>query len=151
MGGRRGRQRPAAARARSRARRRRGAAAVRATCFPVYLNTLAGIRSIDRSYHELSRSLELQRWTVLRRVVLPGFLAGLRYSLTLAWLVLVVSEQINATSGVGELMADARQFFRTDLMFVCLFIYGCLGWLSDRFVRTLERRMLSWRREFGRP
>jgi sulfonate transport system permease protein len=126
-----------------------------ATCFPVYLNTLAGIRSVDRSYDELARSLELGRWTVVRRVVLPGampgFLAGLRYSLTLAWLVLVVCEQINATSGVGALMSDARQFFRTDVMFVCLVIYGCLGWLSDRLVRVLERRLLSWRREFIRP
>jgi sulfonate transport system permease protein len=126
-----------------------------ATCFPVYLNTLAGIRSVDRSYDELARSLDLGRWTVVRRVVLPGampgFLAGLRYSLTLAWLVLVISEQINATTGIGRLMADARQFFRTDVMVMCLVIYGCLGWLSDRLVRLLERRLLSWRLEFTRP
>jgi len=126
-----------------------------ATCFPVYLNTLAGVRSVDRSYEELARSLELGRWTVVRRVVLPGampgFLAGLRYSLTLAWLVLVISEQINATTGIGWLMTDARQFFRTDVMVMCLVIYGCLGWLSDRFVRMLERRLLPWRQEFTGP
>jgi sulfonate transport system permease protein len=126
-----------------------------ATCFPIYLNTLSGIRSVDRSYDELARSLDLSRRTVVRRIVLPGalpgFLVGLRYSLTLAWLVLVVSEQINATRGVGQLMSDARQFFRTDVMFVCLVIYGTLGWLSDRLVRTLERHALSWRREYTGP
>ncbi|TDW93449.1 sulfonate transport system permease protein [Kribbella pratensis] len=123
-----------------------------ATCFPVYLNTFAGIRSVDRSYDELARSLQLGRWTVVRRIVvpgsLPGFLVGLRYSLTLGWLVLVVSEQINASSGLGQLMTEARQFFRTDVMFVCLDSYGLLGWLSDRFVRTLERHLLAWRREY---
>jgi len=124
-----------------------------ATCFPVYLNTLAGIRAVDRAYDELARTLGLSRWTVVRRIVfpgaLPGFLAGLRFSLTLGWLVLVVSEQINATTGIGQLMTDARQFFRTDVMFVCLVVYGLLGWLSDRFVRTLERHMLSWRVEYA--
>ncbi|NIK61344.1 ABC transporter permease [Kribbella shirazensis] len=126
-----------------------------ATCFPVYLNTFAGIRSVDRSYDELARSLQLGRWTAVRRIVvpgaLPGLLVGLRYSLTLGWLVLVVSEQINASSGLGQLMTDARQFFRTDVMFVCLLVYGLLGWLSDRFVRLLERHLLSWRREYTRP
>ena len=124
-----------------------------ATCFPVYLNTLAGIRAVDRSYDELARTLGLGRWTVVRRIVfpgaLPGFLAGLRFSLTLGWLVLVVSEQINASTGIGQLMTEARQFFRTDVIFVCLVVYGLLGWLSDRFVRTLERRLLSWRREYA--
>jgi sulfonate transport system permease protein len=124
-----------------------------ATCFPVYLNTLGGIRAVDRAYQELAHALELGRWTVVRRVVfpgaLPGFLAGLRFSLTLGWLVLVVSEQINASSGIGQLMTDARQFFRTDVIFVCLVVYGLLGWLSDRFVRALERHLLSWRREYA--
>jgi sulfonate transport system permease protein len=126
-----------------------------ATCFPVYLNTLAGIRAVDRAYDELARTLGLGRWTVVRRIVfpgaLPGFLAGLRFSLTLGWLVLVVSEQINASSGIGSLMTNARQFFRTDVMFVCLAVYALLGWLSDRFVRALERHLLSWRREFAAP
>lgn len=123
-----------------------------ATCFPVYLNTLAAIRSVDRSYDELARSLQLGRWTVVRRIVvpgaLPGFLVGLRYALTLGWLVLVVSEQINASSGIGQLMTEARQFFRIDVIFVCLVVYGLLGWVSDRFVRFLEHHLLSWRREY---
>ena len=121
-----------------------------ATAFPVYLNTFAAIKAVDRSFAEMAQSLELRRNTMLRRVVLPGampgFLVGLRYSMTLAWLVLVVSEQINANSGLGYLMTEARSLFRVDLMAVCLVTYGCLGWASDFLVRGLERRALSWRR-----
>jgi sulfonate transport system permease protein len=126
-----------------------------ATTFPVYINTVAAIRGVDGTYRDLARTLRLTRTAVVRRVVLPGampgFLVGLRYSLTLGWLVLVVSEQINAADGIGHLMTDARQLYQTDVMVVCLFVYGFLGWSSDLFVRGLERVLLRWRREFRDP
>jgi len=121
-----------------------------ATAFPVYLNVFSAIKAVDRSFAELARSLDLGRGTTLRRVVIPGampgFLVGLRYSMTLAWLVLIVSEQINANSGLGHLMTEARAQFRVDVMAVVLVTYGCLGWLSDLIVRRLERFTLAWRR-----
>ncbi|WP_238438386.1 ABC transporter permease, partial [Frankia nepalensis] len=120
------------------------------TAFPVYINTFAAIRGVDARFMELARTVRLSRAAVIRRVVLPGalpgFLVGLRFALTVSWLVLVVSEQINASSGIGYLMDQARTFGQTDVIVVGLAVYGLLGLLSDALVRLLERHALAWRR-----
>ncbi|OHV35241.1 MULTISPECIES: ABC transporter permease [Pseudofrankia] len=120
------------------------------TAFPVYINTFAAIRGVDARYMELARTVRLSRAAVIRRVVLPGalpgFLVGLRFAFTVSWLVLVVSEQINASSGIGYLMDQARTFGQTDVIVVGLAVYGLLGLLSDGLVRLLERHALAWRR-----
>ena len=76
---------------------------------------------------------------------LPSWLVGLRFSLGIAWIVLVAAEQINATSGIGALMTNAQNLLQTDVILVGLLVYSALGLASDRLVRTLERRTLSWR------
>jgi sulfonate transport system permease protein len=76
-------------------------------------------------------------------------LVGLRYSLGVAWLILVISEQINATAGIGYLMTNAREFLRTDIIVVGLVVYSLLGLCTDALVRTLERHVLSWRVTFA--
>lgn len=123
------------------------------TAFPVYLNTFAAIRAVDEGLVEAARTLGLRRLGLIRHVILPGalpgFLIGLRYSLGIAWLVLVVSEQINASQGLGFLMNEAREYFQTDVLVVVLVIYGLLGLISDSLVRLLERTFLSWRRSFS--
>jgi len=121
--------------------------------FPVYLNTFGAIRGVDAKLVETGNVFGLGRWGLIRNVIvpgaLPGFLVGLRYALTISWLVLVISEQINDASGVGYLMNEARMAFRTDVIVVGLAIYGVLGLLSDTLVRFLERSLLSWRRGFS--
>jgi sulfonate transport system permease protein len=124
-----------------------------ATMYPVYLNTYAGIRGVDERLVESARVLGLARRGLVRDVVLPGalpnFFTGLRYSLGVAWLVLVISEQINATAGVGYLMANAREYLRTDIILVGLIVYSLLGLGADLLVRVLERHTLAWRRTFA--
>jgi len=123
-----------------------------ATAFPLYLNVYAGIRGVDQSLIEAGRTLGLGRWGLVRHVILPGALpnalVGLRYSLGIAWLALVFGEQINATAGVGYLMANAREFFQTDVIVVCLVVYAILGLAVDLVVRILERIFLAWRPSF---
>jgi len=82
---------------------------------------------------------------VILPAALPNFLTGLRYAIGVAWLSLVVGEQINADSGIGYLMMDARDFLRTDIIMVGLAIYALLGLASDQGVRTLERTAIAWR------
>lgn len=124
-----------------------------ATLFPVYINLHAGIRGIDHRLFELAQTASLSRWAVVRHVLLPGGLAGwlvgLRYSSGLAWLVLVVSEQVNAVSGLGYMMMDARQSFRTDIVVLGIVLYAALGLATDHIVRTLEAWLLSWRNKEG--
>jgi sulfonate transport system permease protein len=123
------------------------------TAFPLYLNVYAGIRNVDASLIEAGRTLNLSRSAMIRHIILPGALpsalVGLRYSLGIAWLALVFGEQINATAGIGYLMANAREFFQTDVIVVCLAVYAFLGLAVDFIVRTLERIFLSWRPAFS--
>ncbi|MFI7099130.1 ABC transporter permease [Streptomyces sp. NPDC050161] len=120
--------------------------------FHLYLNVYAGIRGVDAQLVEAGTSLGLSRWGLIRHVVLPGALpgamTGLRYSLATAWLALVFGEQVNADDGLGFLMNQAREFFRTDVIVVCLVVYAILGLLADFLVRTLERLLLQWRPTF---
>lgn len=123
------------------------------TAFPLYLNVYAGIRNEDSTLVEAGRTLGLSRMALIRHVVLPGALpnalVGLRYSLGIAWLALVFGEQINATAGIGYLIANAREFFQTDVIVVCLAVYALLGLAVDFTVRTLEKVLLSWRPAFS--
>jgi sulfonate transport system permease protein len=123
-----------------------------ATAFPVYVNTYAGIRGVEQKLVESARVLGLGRAALVRHVVLPGavpgFLVGLRFALTSAWLVMIIAEQLNATSGIGYLMNQAQAWYRTDIIVLGLLIYGLLGLAADALVRLLERRLLVWRRGF---
>jgi len=117
--------------------------------FPLYLNTFAGIRSIDRKFLEAAKTLHLNRRQRLRHVVIPGAvpqaLVGLRQSLGVAWLSLIVAETVSASSGLGYLINHAREFLQTDVIVVGLAVYSILGLLTDSVVRFLERRALAWR------
>ncbi|MET8779890.1 ABC transporter permease [Nocardia sp. NPDC050713] len=116
---------------------------------PVYINTHAHLRSVDARYVELAETVQLSRWGFIRRIALPGslpgFFIGLRLAVTISWLALVVVEQVNATSGIGYLMTQARTYGQIDVIVVGLVIYGLLGLFGDIAVRALERRTLAWR------
>jgi sulfonate transport system permease protein len=117
--------------------------------FPLYINVFHGIRGVDERLVEAARSCGLGRVGLIRKVVLPGalpqILVGLRQSLGIAWLSLVVAEQSATSSGIGYLINQATQFMRTDTVFVVLVVYALLGLGTDLLVRIVERRALSWR------
>ena len=118
--------------------------------FPLYFNTYAGIRDIDQRLVEAAKTCGLGQWQRLQHVVLPGALPslflGLRLAIGAAWLSLVVGEQVNAQTGIGFLMMEAREFSQTDVVVFGLLVYAVLGLLSDVLIRTAERRTLAWRR-----
>ncbi|MET8007836.1 ABC transporter permease subunit [Nonomuraea glycinis] len=118
--------------------------------FPLYLNVFHGIRSVDERFVESARSCGVQGFGLIRQVILPGalpqILVGLRQALGIGWLSLVVAEQTATTSGIGFLVTDAKEFLRTDVVFVVLVVYALLGLATDLFVRALERHALAWRR-----
>jgi sulfonate transport system permease protein len=120
--------------------------------FPVYLNLFNGIRGVDAKLIEAAQSFGLKGVDLIVHVVMPGalpsLLLGLRYALSIALLILVVAEQINATSGLGYLINNARDFMRTDIIVVCLIVYALLGLGADAIVRALERYALAWRPSF---
>ncbi len=120
--------------------------------FPVYVNTLHGVRSVDPQLIEMARSYGFDRGKLFRRVILPGALpsifVGLRFALGVMWLTLIVAETIAAQSGIGYMAMQARDFMQLDVVVLAILIYALLGKLADETARFLERRTLSWHPAF---
>ena len=116
--------------------------------FPIYINTFHGIRNVDPGLIEMGRTYGLSRWGLYTQVVLPGalssILVGLRFSLGLMWVILIVAETISAQAGIGYLTMNAREFLQTDIVLVGILLYALLGKLADLFARALERYWLRW-------
>lgn len=116
--------------------------------FPVYLNTFHGIRSIDPGLLEMGRVYGLRRRQIITHIILPGampsILVGIRFSLGLAWILLIVGEQIAADSGIGYMALNAREFMQTDVIILSILLYALLGKLSDSLARFLEAKLLPW-------
>ncbi|MDO5632737.1 MAG: ABC transporter permease subunit [Paracoccus sp. (in: a-proteobacteria)] len=120
--------------------------------FPIYVNTLLGIQSVDPQLIEMGRSYGLRRWVLFRRVILPGALpaifTGLRYALGIMWLTLIVAETISAQAGLGYMAMQAREFMQIDIVVLSILIYALLGKLADVLARWLEARSLGWHPSF---
>ena len=120
-----------------------------ATMFPMYLNTYAGVRNVDRKVIEAMRSFGLSGRRLIVEVVLPLALpqifTGLRFALGVSVLVLIAAEQINASAGLGYLLNSAQMYQQVDVILICIGIYAVLGLGADLIVRTLERVFLPWR------
>jgi sulfonate transport system permease protein len=118
--------------------------------FPLYINTVHGLRSVDPRLIELGRVHGLGTPALLRRIILPGalpsILIGVRYGLGLMWLGLIVAETISADSGIGYLAMNAREFLQTDVVLLSILLYAALGKLADAATRLLEYWLLPWRR-----
>ncbi len=117
--------------------------------FPLYLNTFSAIRQVDPKLFETAQVLGFSFWQRFRIIIAPSsapqVLVGLRQSLAIAWLTLIVAEQINADKGIGYLINNARDFLRIDIIIFGLTVYALLGIGTDAVVRALERRALRYR------
>ncbi|MEK4345776.1 ABC transporter permease [Paenibacillus sp. FSL P4-0184] len=117
--------------------------------FPLYINTFMGIRNVDNKLFEVSRVLGFSPYQRLRRLILPaalpGILLGLRLSLAVAWIGLVVAELIGSQSGIGFLINEAKQNSNTEVVFVGIIIFAIVGKLIDSLFRIIERKFLFWR------
>ena len=116
--------------------------------FPIYINTFHGIRSVDKGLIEMGRSYGLRGWSLYKEIILPGalpsILVGVRFSLGLMWVLLIVAETISAQAGIGYMTMNAREFLQTDIVLVGILLYAFLGKLADVLAKTLERYWLRW-------
>lgn len=116
--------------------------------FPVYINTLHGIRSVDNGLIEMGNVYGLRSASLFWKVVLPGalpsILVGLRYALGIMWLTLIVSETIATNSGIGFLAMNAREYMQTDIILLTILLYALFGKLADSIAKLLEKRFLQW-------
>jgi len=120
--------------------------------FPIYYNTFHGIRTVDRNLIEMGRVMGLSGTELVWHVILPGalpsILVGLRYALGIMWLTLIVAETIAASSGIGYMAMNAREFLITDVVVLAILVYAVLGKLADSLARGLESRALAWHPAF---
>ena len=120
--------------------------------FPIYLNTLHGIRTVDPQLIEMGRIYGMTDRELFRRVIFPGALpsifVGVRFALGIMWLTLIVAETIAASSGLGYMAMQAREFMQIDVVVLSILIYALLGKVADSASRVLERLTLSWHPAF---
>jgi sulfonate transport system permease protein len=122
--------------------------------FPIYINTLHGVRTVDPQLIEMATSYGMNARALFFHVILPSALpsifVGLRYALGIMWLTLIVAETIAAQSGIGYMAMQAREFMQTDVVVLAILIYALFGKLADIIARALERMSLSWHPAFSK-
>lgn len=122
--------------------------------WPILLNTVEGVRSIDPIKYETSSIFRISFRDKLTRIVLPGasqkILAGVRTSLALALILMVISEMVASTGGIGFHIVQAQRSFRILDMWAGILLLGILGYLLNLCLTVVERRILAWHRTANR-
>lgn len=116
--------------------------------YPILLNTVLGVKSVDPKLLEAASMLGCRGNAQFTRVVLPAALpsifTGLRLGLGLAWFVIVVGEMTGVPQGLGAVIMDGRTLSRTELVICGMIIIGIAGFISDLIVVAIGRRLLRW-------
>lgn len=116
--------------------------------WPVFLNTLEGVRRTDPHYLEVARVLEKDRWVLVTQVMLPSafpvIFTGLRIGMGIAWASVVGAELIAASSGIGYMILYAREVSQPDVVLVGVAAIGLTGLVIDTLLQKLESALLKW-------
>ncbi|RFU63267.1 aliphatic sulfonate ABC transporter permease SsuC [Bacillus sp. V59.32b] len=116
--------------------------------FPVYINTYHGIKSVDKGLIEMGKAYGLKGFSMFWTIIFPGalssILVGIRFSLGVMWMTLIVAETISAHSGIGYMAMNAREFMQMDVIVLSIVLYALFGKLSDVIARIIERKWLQW-------
>jgi ABC-type nitrate/sulfonate/bicarbonate transport system permease component len=126
------------------------AAIIFGVIWPVLVNSIDGARHVDGGYTETARAFRLPPAQRLTRVILPGaapkICAGLRLSLALALVMMIISEFAGSTNGIGNEMLTAQSTFDIPLMWQVIGLLGVLGIVLNALFAVAERRVLAWQR-----
>jgi len=116
--------------------------------YPILLNTMFGVRSIDPRLFEAAAMLGCSGAGMFRQIVLPASLPaifnGLRIAHGFAWILIVVGEMTGVPTGLGSVVMDGRTLSRTDLVITGMIVIGACGFITDRIIVAISNRLLSW-------
>jgi NitT/TauT family transport system permease protein len=119
--------------------------------FPAAINTTHGVRQLNVTLYKAARMMGADDRELLRRVVLPASLpsifTGIRLSMGIAWVLVVVAEILAVRSGLGYLLNDAYLFYRNDVVIAAMLSIGLLGFCSDQLVVLVRNILLNWNRK----
>jgi ABC-type nitrate/sulfonate/bicarbonate transport system permease component len=119
--------------------------------FPILVNTVGGMRAIDRDLLRAARAFCASDWQIFKTVAIPGsvpfILTGIRQGVALGLIGVVVGEMFGGSEGVGFMVAYGGQTFATDTLFVGVVIIATAGIVLTWIAERLERRFSQWRPE----
>ena len=106
------------------------------------------MRQVDVTLYKSARMMGADERELLARVILPAsmpsIMTGIRLSMGIAWVLVVVAEILAVRSGLGYLLNDAYLFYRNDVVIAAMLSIGILGFISDRLVVLMRNYMLAW-------
>jgi len=124
----------------------------KAVFFPVFLNTLQGIRGVSKEYIEVARVFEYSPALLLRKVILPAALPsifiGLRYGAGLAWAFVIAADMLGGRYGLGYLLLRSQEMLLTGEVFAVIIVIGTVGFAVDVGLRKVEGSLLGWKKGF---
>jgi sulfonate transport system permease protein len=117
--------------------------------YPMVFNTYQGVSTVSKRYRELARVFDYKGFRYLSKVILPSALpsiiTGIRHSLGLSWMFVVGAEIFGADTGLGYMMAAARNMFQIDVVMAGLVVIGAIGFIINFILQVIEKRLLAWR------
>jgi sulfonate transport system permease protein len=124
------------------------AVTVYASLWPILINTIDGVRNIDRVLLHTARTFGLSPWRTIWQVILPAcspqIMTGLRVSLPITLILVVISEMVGSTDGIGYFILDAQRRFRVIQMYAGMLALAILGYVLNQLFGLLHRWLLSW-------
>jgi NitT/TauT family transport system permease protein len=116
--------------------------------YPVLINTVAGVATIDRIYLDVGHNYGANRWQIFRTVALPGALpsimAGIKLGVGMGLILIAIAEMIGAKTGIGYMIWNAWQILTVDTMYVGLLVIALLGFVFSVALDALEKRLVPW-------
>ncbi len=116
--------------------------------WPTLLNTIDGVRSVDTQVREMVHSYRISKWQYITRVVLPNagpqMFAGFRITLQISIILILVSEMVGATKGLGFYVLQSQQLFQVPQTWAGTIVLGILGYLLTLVFVQVEKRALRW-------
>lgn len=116
--------------------------------WPLLINTIFGVRGIERTLMKVARAARAGELLVLRDIILPASLpaifTGLRLAVGAGWLTVVTAEMIAVKSGLGYMILNGQLTFRSDLIIAGIIVIGAIGLLADQLVRLVRARVCRW-------
>jgi taurine transport system permease protein len=119
-------------------------------CFaPLAMSSRAGVRSVSQEQIHAAYSMGASKWQVIRYVVIPAampeILTAMRISIGFGWTTLVAAEMVAATHGLGQMVLNASNFLRTDIVIMGIVVIGTIAYLFDLLMRYVERVVVPWK------
>jgi NitT/TauT family transport system permease protein len=122
--------------------------------FPILLNTIAGVRNVERRLIEVAYTFGASDWNVLRKVVIPAasptIYTGLRVGMGIGWMCVVAAEMIAVRYGLGNLIIESTNLLQTDRVMVGMITIGLLGLAINYIFQIVGNRIFQWQQGISR-